>query len=120
MKTKLIALALLISAMFMFAGCDTSGMANTTNPTVNTPVQTNPETALSDRMEFLCRDYCSYSEFYYYRDVYTDVVYVLAYRASGYGSGGSFTPILNADGTPILWSEIKDRNIYPFQEVEEK
>ena len=104
MKTKLIALALIIAAIMMFAGCDTSAV----NSTTETSNKTNLETTMPKRMEYLFKDRChGVDYFYYYRDVYTDIVYVFAYRSDGYGGGGSFTSLLNADGTPVLWSEIE-------------
>lgn len=109
MKTKLIVFMLIIAAMIMFAGCcDYCVTTNTAGSTTETIQEVKPEDTLPGRMECVARDYQShYADFYYFRDVYTDVVYVLAYRSSGYGGGGSFTPLLNADGTPILWSEIE-------------
>lgn len=102
MKTKTIALMLIIVSLFIFVGCDADGAYTADS------AEESIKTILSERMEFLFVNRCPTADFYYYRDVYTDVVYVLAYRSSGYGGGGSFIPLLSTDGTPILWSEIEN------------
>lgn len=109
MKTKIIALALIIASIMMFAGCcDHCVTTNVDSSGTEAIPEVNPEDTLPGRMEFVARDYqISFADFYYFRDVYTDVVYVFVYRSAGYGGGGSFTPLLNADGTPVLWSDIE-------------
>lgn len=96
MKTKLIALALIIVAIMMFSGCSNESGHS-----------------LNGRIEILHKDKSwndGYGPITYFRDVVTDVVYI--------SFNGGLAPLLNADGTPVLWSEIENKNTYPFQEVE--
>lgn len=85
MKTKLIALALIIAAMLMFAGCNDKSVHS-----------------LNGRIEILHIDK-SWNDgkgpITYFRDIMTDVVYVEI--------GDGVAPLLNADGIPVLWSEIE-------------
>ena len=89
MKTKIIALILIIASLFIFTGCSDSTV------TSDIPL-------LNDRIEWIYTDAGwnnGVGGVAYYRDVVTDVVYV---RIST-----DLTPLLHADGTPILWSEIE-------------
>ena len=98
MKTKLIALALIVVAIMMFSGCSDESTHS-----------------LNGRIEMLHKDKSwnyGYGPITYFRDVVTDVVYI--------SFNGGLVPLLNADGTPVLWSEIENKNTYPFQEVEKK
>jgi hypothetical protein len=96
---KLIVFIMIIAMLLIFVGCETTN-TNTTSPEEieNTP---------SERMEYLFVEYVNGIEFSYYRDIYTDVVYIFTYEGRGYGGAGGFTPLLDTDGTPILWREIK-------------
>lgn len=97
MKTKLIALVLLIAAIMMLAGCSDESAHS-----------------LNGRIERVHKDKSwndGYGPITYLRDVVTDVVYI--------SFNGGLVPLLNADGTPVLWSEMENKNTYPFQEVEE-
>jgi hypothetical protein len=85
MKTKLIALALIIAATMMFAGCSDESVHS-----------------LNGRIERVHHDKglnSGYGPTTYLRDVVTDVVYI--------SFNGGLAPLLNADGTPVLWSEIE-------------
>lgn len=98
---KLIALIMIITILFIFVGCEVA--------------QEKPERDVI-KMDNECRfEYLGIEEnpyfdeqFQYWRDTTTDVVYVFYRYGSGNGRCGGFTPLLNADGTPILWSEIQE------------
>ena len=48
----------------------------------------------------------SFTRFEYYRDIFTDVMYVHFSRSTSDAKCGlSFTPILGADGKPMLYDE---------------
>lgn len=101
MKTKIIALILIIVTLFIFAGCETAQ-----DKPKNEIIKTNNDC----RFEYLGIEENPYfdEQFQYWRDATTDVVYVFYRYGSGNGRCGGFTPLINADGTPILWSEIKE------------
>ena len=85
MKTKLIALALIIAATMMFAGCSDESVHS-----------------LNGRIEALHKDNSwndGYGPVMYFRDVVTDVMYIKF--------DGGLAPLLNVDGTPVRWSDIK-------------
>ena len=100
MKIKIIAFMMIVATLFMFTSCDV--------------LQDKPDNEVSItnddcRFEYLGvqeRPYaCEY--FQYWRDTTTDVVYVFYRYGSGNGQCGGFTPLINADGTPVLWSEME-------------
>lgn len=101
MKTKIVALTLIIVSLFIFTGCSI--------------VQNKPDNDITKinnecRFEYLGFEENPYfnEQFFYWRDTITDVVYVSYRRGAGNGSYGGFTPLLDADGTPILWNDIKN------------
>ena len=63
------------------------------------------ELAASSRMVYISAEYCNGVQIRYYRDTYTDVVYVCTYEGHGYAGAGSFTPLVEADGTPLTYAE---------------
>lgn len=89
---------LIIVALFIFVGCDS--------------IQYEKDT-LSGNSRF---EYLDYREeiiendisVLYFRDTITDVVYIYFYDSGGNATTGGFTPLIAADGKPILWSEIKN------------
>ena len=97
---KLIVFMMIVATLFIFAGCEVA--------------QKRPEND-TIKMDNECRfEYLGIQEdpyfndqFQYWRDTTTDVVYVFYRYGSGNGRCGGFTPLLNADGTPILWSEVQ-------------
>lgn len=100
MKTKIIALIMIIAMLFICVGCEVA--------------QDKPDNDIV-KMDNECRfEYLEIEEhpyfdecFQYWRDTTTDVVYVFYRYSSGNGRCGGFTPLINADGTPILWSEME-------------
>lgn len=98
MKTKIITLMLIIVTLFIFVGCDS--------------IQYEEDT-LGENSRF---EYLDYREeiikndisVLYFRDTITDVVYIYFYDAGGNATTSGFTPLIDADGKPILWSEIKN------------
>lgn len=104
---KLFALMLSVLIIVAFTGCTDNTSNSKGSPTVEDAAESIkpfPE----GRMEFVGKDNGDrYVGFYYYRDIYTDVVYVFTFYSVAYGGGGSFTPLLKSDGTPCLWSEMK-------------
>ena len=89
MKIKIIALILIIASLFILTGCSTNTVTSDTPP-------------LNDRIERMYTDAGwnnGIGGVVYYRDVVTDVVYVKI--------DTDLTPLLDADGTPVLWSEIE-------------
>lgn len=89
MKTKLIALALIIAAMFMFAGCTSDRIAEDTPSLNNRFERLYTDTGWNDGIGGVV----------YYRDMVTDALY--------FNMGHGLSPLLNADGTPVLWSDIE-------------
>ena len=71
--------------------------------TVPSDIEDHP---LEDRLELIYVDsgYTGHNLCgWYYRDTHTDVIYI--YLNS---TNGGITPLLNSDGTPCLWSELKE------------
>lgn len=104
---KLFALMISVIIIVSLMGC-----SDTPSNAQNTPTAGDTTSSIvafpENRMERVGRSNDgSTTHFYYYRDIYTDVVYVFAYYPVVYGGGGSLTPLLKSDGTPYLWSEIE-------------
>ena len=102
MKTKIIVLIMIITTMFIFVGCDSAAQTKPENDVVKID-----DTCRFEYLGIMEKPY-SGDRFYYWRDTTTDVVYVTYKSGSGNGAYGGFTPLLNADGTPILWNDIKN------------
>lgn len=89
MKTKIIALILITASLLIFTGCSTNTV------TSDIPL-------LNDRFERMYTD-AGWNDgmgaVVYFRDIVTDVVYMTI--------NSDLTPLLHADGTPVLWSEIE-------------
>ena len=105
MKKRTICLRATVLLIGAVVGCDYDGY--TVGAAGSADV--GKSEALENRLERVAMDVSDYSvEFLYFRDRVTDVVYVFAGTDGSHGdSGGSLTPLLKPDGTPVLWSEIE-------------
>ena len=105
MKKRTICLLVTVMLIVAAIGCDYDGH---TVGAAGSEDERKTE-ALENRLERVARDVSDYSvEFLYFRDRVTDVVYVFAGTDGTHGdTGGSLTPLLKPDGTPVLWSEIE-------------
>ena len=90
-KLLIITLILAITLLPLLVSCDTT--------TENPEPLSRFERVLTERDEGFY--------IYYYRDIYTDVVYFQRYVPAGNATYGGLTVLLHADGTPILWSELE-------------
>ena len=86
-KKHIVAIAVFVFVMFTFLGCNTVDGAN------------DMFTKVCSKKNFV------HGDIYVYRENTTDVMYMI--YSSGYKGG--LTVMLDADGSPLLYSEWKDR-----------
>jgi hypothetical protein len=95
---KIITILLICSLLFL-GGCETLPSA---------PETERNENSRFERIEIDETPYFNYY-FYYWRDTYTNIIYIEYHRGNGNGSRGGFTPLLNSDGTPMLYEEFLEQ-----------
>ena len=97
---RLIAFIMIIAILFIFVGCST------------TTIQEETSTEdISYRFEFVYREGTDRykTQYFYYRDIYTDVMYIrLEEHWHTEKAISGFTALLNADGTPMLYDEFME------------
>lgn len=92
---KKITAILLICSLLFLGGCEAL------------PSTSETERNENNRFEKIKIDEAPYPNyyFYYWRDTYTNIIYIEYNR----GSGKGFTPLLNSDGTPMLYEEFMEQ-----------